>query len=99
MEPIDSMKEIIQRVRGVLTAYNTNIDVIVHVDGAKIKRLLREKPEIGKNVAVNLKYPPREILEEIDVVAGLLRCMKNGTSEEWIKLDKLFKKKVFSLVI
>ncbi|AEH23944.1 ADP-specific phosphofructokinase [Pyrococcus yayanosii] len=68
----------IDAVRGlrIYTAYNANVDVIVHIDGKTIQGLIKEFGP--KAVRERIEEYPREIREPLDFVARLVHALKFG---------------------
>lgn len=71
----------IREVRGVLSAFNTNIDAVVKVRGDRIAAIARD---LGLDPAALRAEGPRRIEEPGDLVRGLVRCFTGGIAEEWI---------------
>ncbi|WP_457754516.1 ADP-specific glucokinase [Thermococcus sp.] len=74
------------RVRGVLLAYNTNIDAIKYLD----KEDLEERVEkVGKKRVFELmENPPEKVTSLEELFAGILRSIKLGKAMEWFVEDK-----------
>jgi len=70
-------------VRGLISAFNTNIDAVKKISGKTIEKLITEhltNPLFlfdGKN----------NIEKKEDIFRGLIHCFNNGIAEEWIIQD------------
>ena len=75
-----------QEVESAATAFNTNVDAVLKVSGAKIEQLAKQ---LGLSLK-ELKDIKRTKLETPeDVIKGLFRCFERGIAEEWLTEDKL----------
>ncbi|MEM2123541.1 MAG: ADP-dependent glucokinase/phosphofructokinase [Candidatus Bathyarchaeia archaeon] len=74
----------IDAVDGIITAYNTNIDAIYHVQPSIVEEAV--KP-YSREVLRRIRKPPRRILDEEDLLTGLILCMMEGLGEEWLILN------------
>lgn len=69
----------IKRIKTVATAFNTNIDAVIRLDGQKITALAQ-----AAHITLNdLNDPRRCIHSPKDVVRGLIKCFTQGIAEEW----------------
>ncbi len=87
-ERYDAADETLEKMRNVVsaaTAFNTNIDAVVKISGARLA-------EIAGTLGIDwdcLSFPERsEILSPADVVKGAFRCFSKGIAEEWLVKDK-----------
>jgi ADP-dependent phosphofructokinase/glucokinase len=83
----EALRDIASRITavdGLITAYNTNIDAIYRVHPSTIEEMV--KP-YSREVLERIRRPPRRILDERDLLAGLILCMMEGLGEEWLILD------------
>jgi len=74
--------EPIRPVRGIIAAYNTNIDGLKTVDGGWLSRLLAEDAQLRRRVAAKWRETPEEIDDVSDLLAGLLHYMNEGVGGE-----------------
>lgn len=70
----------VKQVKRVATAFNTNIDAVVKISGAKITELAKSfnMQEKDINAGVN------KITNGKDVLRGIIKCFINGIAEEWL---------------
>lgn len=69
------------KIHNVATAFNTNIDAVVKIDGKKLA-VMADKLGVSWE---ELNRIDRFSLEEpIDVVKGVFRCFSKGIAEEWL---------------
>lgn len=76
-EQLNKMKQ----VRGLVSAFNANIDAVIKVSGRQIEQLLADlglQPEDVSATGV------RNIEKPADVFRGLIHCFKGGIAEEWL---------------
>ena len=74
----------VQEVQRVVTAFNTNIDAVVKISGARLSALAAEVGITAtdlNNLATRLQTPK-------DAVRGIIKCFVNGIAEEWLCEDK-----------
>ncbi|MEM2961824.1 MAG: ADP-dependent glucokinase/phosphofructokinase [Candidatus Bathyarchaeia archaeon] len=83
-EALSGLASRIDAVEGIITAYNTNIDAIYRVRPSIVEDAV--KP-YSREVLDKIRDPPRRILDEKDLLAGLILCMREGLGEEWLILD------------
>ena len=63
----------------VATAFNTNIDAVVKISGAKISELVKKVGLTADNVQGSA-----QISGGIDAVRGIVKCFTKGSGEEWL---------------
>jgi len=88
VESIHFIEKRIPQIKGVIAAYNSNIDAIVHVRSNDFEKILNKEPKLIEKLLVNLEKTPSEIYDKEDFFAGLLKCLRNGTGEELIIKNK-----------
>ena len=71
MELLDKAREL-----AIYTAYNTNVDAIVYLDGKTVQKLIDEFG--AEAVRRKMDEYPRQIEEPIDFVARLVHALKTG---------------------
>lgn len=69
----------IKNVRRVATAFNTNIDAVVKISGARIAELAKNAGITAENMS-----GPTQISNGSDVVRGIVKCFTQGIAEEWL---------------
>ncbi|ASJ07492.1 ADP-specific phosphofructokinase [Thermococcus pacificus] len=72
------VRELLEKARelSIYTAYNTNVDAIVYLNGEMVQRLI---DEFGADaVKKRMDEYPREINEPLDFVARLVHALKTG---------------------
>lgn len=75
----------VKDVKTAATAFNTNIDAVLKIDGGKIETLIKKQGlsllELDNNKETKLN-------SGTDVVRGIFKCFCRGIAEEWITEDK-----------
>ena len=74
----------VAEVHNVTTAFNTNIDAVIKLSGAKISGLA-DALEVTYENALG---PQTQLLTPQDVVRGIVKCFVQGIAEEWLTEDK-----------
>lgn len=69
----------IKKIRTIATAFNTNIDAVIKLDGQKISELIST---FGLSLK-ELEEPKTHIDEPKDVMRGIFKCFTQGIAEEW----------------
>lgn len=77
--------EKMQQVKTAATAFNTNIDAVVKINGAKIAELAAG---LGMSLEQLQTITHTKLDSGKDVVKGIFRCFCNGIAEEWLTEDK-----------
>ncbi|MEA1875781.1 MAG: ADP-dependent glucokinase/phosphofructokinase [Bacteroidota bacterium] len=72
------------KVKGLVSAFNANIDAVVKVSGESIRKLIEEHHLDINNV---IQGGERCIQSTEDAVRGLIHCFRNGIAEEWLIED------------
>lgn len=67
-------------IKSVATAFNTNIDAVLKVSGARIQELA----QVVGLTAQDLANAQTQIFAPKDVVRGIIKCFKHGIAEEWL---------------
>ncbi len=68
-------------VKGLVSAFNANIDAVIKVSGKKIKGLIADHQMTPMEL---LAVGPRSIKTPEDAIRGLIHCFKGGIAEEWL---------------
>lgn len=76
--------EKMSQVKGLVSAFNANIDAVIKVSGESIRRLIEEHQLDINNVT---QQGERCIQNPEDAIRGLIHCFKNGIAEEWLIED------------
>nr|5O5X_A Chain A, ADP-dependent glucokinase,ADP-dependent glucokinase,ADP-dependent glucokinase [Thermococcus litoralis DSM 5473]5O5X_B Chain B, ADP-dependent glucokinase,ADP-dependent glucokinase,ADP-dependent glucokinase [Thermococcus litoralis DSM 5473]5O5Y_A Chain A, ADP-dependent glucokinase,ADP-dependent glucokinase,ADP-dependent glucokinase [Thermococcus litoralis DSM 5473]5O5Y_B Chain B, ADP-dependent glucokinase,ADP-dependent glucokinase,ADP-dependent glucokinase [Thermococcus litoralis DSM 5 len=71
----------IPNVKGVLLAYNTNIDAIKYLDADDLEKRVTEKGK--EKVFEIIENPPEKISSIEELLGGILRSIKLGKAMEW----------------
>ena len=71
----------VKKVEAVSTAFNTNIDAVLKVSGAKIAEWATKLNLSWDNLH---KIKKTKIEKPEDVIKGLVKCFEKGIAEEWI---------------
>ncbi|WP_457741805.1 ADP-specific phosphofructokinase [Thermococcus sp.] len=76
------MMKLLEKARemAMFTAYNTNVDAIVYLNGDIVQRLINEFG--AESVMKRMEEFPREINEPLDFVARLVHALKTGKPME-----------------
>ena len=74
----------VAEVHNVTTAFNTNIDAVIKLSGAKISGLA-DALEVTYESALG---PQTQLLTPQDVMRGIVKCFVQGIAEEWLTEDK-----------
>tara|TARA_B100001063_G_scaffold247268_1_gene291939 strand:- start:4229 stop:4516 length:288 start_codon:yes stop_codon:yes gene_type:complete len=80
-----------------ITSYRTQIDYI----DSRILFFLKERMILSKRIAIKKKFEKKKVLDqdrENHIIQSLLLQNKNDTSDKF-KLDKLFIKKIWNLIM
>ncbi|PLX01876.1 MAG: hypothetical protein C0595_13095 [Marinilabiliales bacterium] len=72
-------------VRGLISAFNANIDAVIKISGSRIEELITE---FNFNQKELVKEGERNIKKVEDVFRGLINCFTGGIAEEWLIQDK-----------
>jgi len=81
---VDGVQSRIPKIRGIVAAYNSNIDAIVSVRASDIERILKKDLELRRNIIAKFEKRAGEIFTKENLLVGLLHCIEKGTGEEWI---------------
>lgn len=84
-EAIEQGKLCVKKTRGIISAFNTNVDAIVRVSNCIefLEETLSE-PVVLERVQKGLQDPPDAIATISDFLVGLLSCIRTGTGAEWL---------------
>ncbi|MDH3322587.1 MAG: hypothetical protein OEM04_06320 [Flavobacteriaceae bacterium] len=71
-------------VKGLISAFNTNIDAVIKVSGEKIAEIITSN---GLNEAELTIDGAKSINSNEDAIRGFIHCFKGGIAEEWLIED------------
>ena len=71
-------------VKGLVSAFNANIDAVIKVSGEGIEGIIAQHK---LDVSEILQDGERNIQSPTDAIRGLIHCFKNGIAEEWLISD------------
>ncbi len=75
-------------VKGLISAFNTNIDAVIKISGKKIQELISEHI-LDSTILFENK---NNISKKEDIFAGIVHCFTKGIAEEWVINDiEIFK--------
>lgn len=76
-EQLEKMTE----VKGLISAFNANIDAVIKVSGNQIEQIIEMH---SMNQSRLLIEGDKSIKTSEDAIRGLIHCFKNGIAEEWL---------------
>ena len=76
----------VTEVETAATAFNTNIDAVLKINGKKIAKLLQEQ---NMSLAQARDVKQTKLLSGADVLKGIVKCFERGIAEEWLTEDKV----------
>lgn len=71
----------ISEVKGLISAFNANIDAVIKISGSSIQDMIREHLLNTENL---LNEGITSIDSAEDAIRGLIKCFKGGIAEEWL---------------
>ena len=71
-------------VKGLVSAFNANIDAVIKVSGKAIENLIASHQ---LDVSEIMQDGERNIQSPTDAIRGLIHCFKQGIAEEWLISD------------
>jgi len=77
--------EKMSNVKGLISAFNANIDAVIKVSGKNIEEIISK---YNMEAATLLVDGSKSIKTNEDAIRGLVNCFKNGIAEEWLIEDK-----------
>ena len=80
---IKAMQQRMTKVKGVVAAFNTNIDAVIRLKSGLLNRILNDAT-LAKKVLSALEKPSGEIVSVEDLFVGLLESLRTGIAEEWM---------------
>ena len=80
-EQLNKMAE----VKGLISAFNVNIDAVIKIKGATIEKIINEQ-SLDQNLI--LEDGKKRIKSKEDAIRGIVHCFKGGIAEEWLIHDK-----------
>ncbi len=80
----DQLKNM-SKVKGVISAFNVNIDAVIKVTGKTIEKIIKEHSLNQKQI---LEDGEKTINTKEDVIRGIVHCFTNGIAEEWLIPNK-----------
>ena len=72
-------------VKGLISAFNVNIDAVIKIKGATIEKIIQEH-SLDQNLI--LEDGKKRIKSKEDAIRGIVHCFKGGIAEEWLIHDK-----------
>jgi ADP-dependent phosphofructokinase/glucokinase len=76
-EQLDKMSN----VKGLISAFNANIDAVIKISGKDIEKIISEN-SLDTNEL--LSEGEKRIRTNNDAIRGLIRCFKSGIASEWL---------------
>ncbi len=77
--------EKMSKVKGLISAFNANIDAVIKVSGKKIEEIITKN---NMDAAAILGDGEKNIKTNEDAIRGLVKCFKSGIAEEWLIDEK-----------
>ena len=77
--------EKMSKVKGLISAFNANIDAVIKVSGKKIEEIISK---YNMEAATLLVDGAKSIKTNEDAIRGLVNCFKRGIAEEWLIEEK-----------
>lgn len=71
-------------IKGLISAFNANIDAVIKVSGKKISQLISDKTF---DITALDKGGPTSINSKEDALRGIIKCFTGGIAEEWLIED------------
>lgn len=81
---VPSQLKKLKSVRSVATAFNTNIDAILKINGKTLKKLIIDNHITLKSLE---NITQSEFEKTSDVILGIVKCFSRGIAEEWVTDD------------
>src|ERR1035437_10475819 len=66
-------------VKGVISAFNVNIDAVIKITGAKIEKIMKEHSLDQSQI---LEDGKKRINTKEDAISGIVHCFKGGIAED-----------------
>jgi len=82
-ETLDNMSS----VKAVATAFNTNIDAVIKINGQRLAELIKEQG-ISRDELNRIDH--YSLSEPVDVIKGVFRCFSRGIAEEWLANRRVY---------
>lgn len=73
-----------EKVKGVVSAFNANIDAVIKISGKKLEKLI-EKEAI--DIHSIMGAGEKSIKSREDAIRGIMKCFSAGIAEEWLIED------------
>ena len=73
------------KIKGLISAFNANIDAVIKISGKKLESLLSD--DSFDSTAV-LNDGPTAINKKEDALRGIIKCFSAGIAEEWLIEDE-----------
>lgn len=77
----DEQLKKMSEVKGLISAFNANIDAVIKISGNKIEQIIKEQ---SLDASQLLLGGVKSINTNEDAVRGLINCFKSGIAEEWL---------------
>ncbi|MEN8119114.1 MAG: ADP-dependent glucokinase/phosphofructokinase [Bacteroidota bacterium] len=68
-------------VKGLISAFNANIDAVIKVSGNQIEQIIEKSSMNQQQLLIDGE---KSIKTSEDALRGLIHCFKNGIAEEWL---------------
>ena len=82
---VPSVLEKVKEVETVVTAFNTNVDAVLKIDGKRLGALIAES-NLSLDELQNIEQA--KLLSSVDVIKGIFKCFSSGIAEEWLSEEK-----------
>lgn len=82
---VPSVLEKVKQVKAAATAFNTNIDAVLKLNGSDLEALAKKE---NMTLAELKDIKHTKLLSGKDVIKGIFKCFRSGIAEEWLTEDK-----------
>ncbi len=83
-EALERFSAKLRRSKGIVVAFNTNIDGIINLTQNRLSSLSRREPDLLKEAYERKDSPPGRIDTPVDFLAGLLHFFERGAGGEYM---------------
>lgn len=73
--------EKMSKVKGLISAFNANIDAVIKISGEKIEKILNHE---SFDSTMIVQSGPTTINSREDALRGIIKCFSGGIAEEWL---------------
>lgn len=74
------------QVKGLISAFNANVDAVIKVSGKSIEAIIADNQ---LNIGEIISEGEKSIYSKEDAMRGFLQCFQAGKAEEWLIEDKV----------